>query len=354
LFQTENSDVNILSIPLRYIPIISPIMFSVALLIFLPLYIIVSNPDYIITDPDISIFGFALVLPLSKLRRIRVVLDVRSTPVEIVGFQGFLRNFSFTTAIFIARKFFDGMTIITPTMKKEICKKFNINPEGVGIWSSGVSTVLFSLGHHYLEGAGLRKKHRLSKKFVVLYHGVFSANRGLTETVEAMDVVRRTNPNMVFFLLGSGPLSCDLKDLIQRKKLQNNVIIHDSVKHEEVPKYIAMSDVGILPLPNLPDWRHQCPLKLLEYLAMKRVVIITDIPAHRDVVGNKKCGIYISSNDPGEIADAMIYAYENRVNLKKWGQLGLKIIPKKYDWEKVANDLENYLLSLQTSNTNSM
>jgi glycosyltransferase involved in cell wall biosynthesis len=345
-FQTENSQVRVISVPLRYIPIISPVMFAIVILFFLPLYIIFSKPDYIITDPDVSIFGFASAAPLSKLRRIKLVLDVRSTPVETVGFQGFLRTFSFATSIFIARKFFDGMTIITLPMKKEICKRFNINPKRVGIWSSGVSTTLFNPENYNSEGADLRRKLGLTRKFVVLYHGVFSANRGLTETVEAMSIVKRANSNVVFFLLGRGPLDHNLKDLIQMKKLQDNVIIHDPVEHAEVPKYIAMCNVGIIPLPDHPYWRFQCPLKLLEYLAMKKVVIATHVPAHQLVIGTEMCGLYISSVKPIEIAKSIMYAYRNREKLEEWGTSGRKIVEEKYSWEKVARDLENYLLSI--------
>jgi len=88
------------------------------------------------------------------------------------------------------------------------------------------------------------------------------------------------------------------------------------------------------------------PLKLLEYLAMKKVVIVTDILAHRLVVGTEKCGIYVSSVKPTEIAKSIMYAYRNREKLEEWGAAGRTIIDEKYSWEKVAKDLESYLLSL--------
>jgi len=118
------------------------------------------------------------------------------------------------------------------------------------------------------------------------------------------------------------------------------------VDYAEVPKYIAMCDVGIVPLPDLPYWRFQCPLKLLEYLAMKKVVIVTDIPAHRAIIGKEKCGIYISSVKPIGIAKSITYAYNNKEKLGKWGEIGRTIIKQEYTWEKVARDLENYLLSI--------
>jgi glycosyltransferase involved in cell wall biosynthesis len=137
-----------------------------------------------------------------------------------------------------------------------------------------------------------------------------------------------------------------MKDLIRVKRLQDNIIIHSSVEYVDVPKYIAMSDVGIVPLPNHPYWRLQSPLKLLEYLAMKKPVIATDIPAHLAAIGRAKCGVYISSIEPAEIAEAIAYTYENRDKLAEWGAIGRTIVQEKYTWEKVAADLESYLLSI--------
>jgi glycosyltransferase involved in cell wall biosynthesis len=345
--RSENPQVRITSIPLRYIPIISPVMFAVVVLLLLPYHIIVSKPDYIITEPDISIFGFVSAFPFSMSKRIKLILDVRSTPVETLGFRGHLQTLCFTASVLIARKFFNGMTIITPLMREEVCKKFNIDPKFVGVWSSGVSAILFNPNSYVSEGKELRRKLGLSKKFVVLYHGAFSANRGLTETIEAMRIVKHAYSNVIFFLLGKGSAANCLKDLIRMEGLQDNVVIHSSVGYAEVPKYIAMSDVGIVPLPNHPYWRFQCPLKLLEYLAMKKVVIATDIPAHQSVIGREKCGVYISSIDPAEIAEAIAYTYENREKLAEWGACGRTIIEEKYKWEKVAENLESYMLSIE-------
>jgi glycosyltransferase involved in cell wall biosynthesis len=161
-----------------------------------------------------------------------------------------------------------------------------------------------------------------------------------------MKLLKRTGLPIVLFLLGDGPAVDRLENLVQSATLQDMVIIHKPVDYSEVPKYIGISDVCIVPLPDHPYWRFQSPLKLLEYLAMEKVVIATDIPAHRSVMGEEKCGIYISSTEPEEIAKAIEYAYFNRENLEEWGKGGREIVKREYTWKKVARDLENFLLSV--------
>jgi glycosyltransferase involved in cell wall biosynthesis len=351
--QDEDLPLRIISIPLRYVPIISPIVFASILLFFLPFYVVISKPNVIITEPDFSTLSFMPILPLFRFKKVKLFLDVRSTPVETRGFRGYVRSICFNISLFIARNFFDGITIITPLMKEEVCRKFKLNPKSVGVWSSGVDTALFNPQDYAFEAQQLRDKLGLSQKFVIFYHGAFSQNRGLIETIEAIDDVKNEVPQTVLFLLGNGAITADLKKSIIAKGLQDKVIIHEPVKYSDVPKYIAMSDICIVPLPDHPYWRYQCPLNLLEYLAMEKVIIVTNIPAHRFIIDQEKCAIYIRSTIPSEIAKAIKYAYHNKDKLGDWGMRGRQIIEKNYTWKKIAMELEKYLFSTKESNRRS-
>jgi glycosyltransferase involved in cell wall biosynthesis len=345
-YQIEDARVRIISVPLRYMPLISPVMFTIVLVLFLPVFIIISRPDFIIFDPDVHILSCFPVLFVSKFEKVKSVLDIRTVPVETVGFRGFLRRFWFSVSILVAKKLFDGITIITPSMKKKVCNDFDLNPDKVGVWTSGVSDSLFNPKNFISRSAELKRKLGLTGKFVVFYHGVFTPTRGLTETIDALKLLLPKYPDIVFFLLGTGPLASKLSALIQKEGLQGNIIIANPVDHSEVPKFISMCDIGIIPLPDHPYWRFQSPLKLLEYLAMEKAVILTDILAHRAVIGEAKCGIYISSVKPMEIANAIEYVYLNRDTLEERGKIGREIVKREYTWEKVAGKLENYLLSI--------
>jgi hypothetical protein len=327
-------------------PLVSPVLFTIVLILFLPVFIVISRPDFIIFEPEVHILSCFPGLFVSKFTKARSILDIRTVPVETVGFRGFLREFWFSVSILIAKKLFDGITIITSSMKEKICNDFHLNQDRVGVWTSGVSDSLFNPRNFIPENAELRRKWGLTGKFIVFYHGIFTPTRGLVETIDALKIIIPKYPDIVLFLLGAGPSASKLSGLIQRENLQENVIIANPVDHSKVPKFISMCDVGIVPLPDHPYWRFQSPLKLLEYLAMEKVVILTDIPAHRAVIGKAECGVYISSVNPMEIAKAIEYVYLSKDSLKDWGKIGREIVKRGYTWEKVAGSLENYLLSI--------
>jgi glycosyltransferase involved in cell wall biosynthesis len=347
--QIKSSHVHVTQVPLRYVPVVSNVMYALVLVFLFPLYIVFYKSDFVVTHPDVSTISSMPWLFLRKFFRARFILDIRSTPVETRGLQGFLQESLFATSIIIAKKFFNGMTTITDLMKEEVCGDFSIPPNNVGVWTSGVSTTLFRPEGYLAESVDLKKRLGLSRKFVVFYHGGLRRTGGLIEVVESMKMIKKTGLSIVLFLLGAGQIAEVLENLVQSEALEDLVTIHEPVDYLEVPKYIGMSDVCIIPLPYNPYWRFQSPLKLLEYMAMEKVVIATDIPAHRLIMGEANCGVYISSATPSEIEKSIVFAYHNRDKLQDWGKVGRKIIEEKYTWEKVADELEDYLLSINRS-----
>lgn len=338
-----HSKMRAISIPIKRYPLISALLYAFAQLFYLPYCLLTFSPGVIMIAPDVSVLTILPMCLISKLKGTRFVLDIRSVPVELHGFKGFLQEFWFSTSIIIAKRFFDAITTITPLMKADLIKKFRINKKAFGVWTSGVSIDLFNSKKNLEKGSYLRAKHDLLKKFVVFYHGAFSDTRGLIETVNAFVEVRRQEPNIVLFLLGSGPAASLLQDLVKKESLQKNVIIHPPVNYADVPPYIAMADVCILPLPDYPHWRSQSPLKLLEYLAMEKTVILTDIPAHKMVIDEKSCGIFINSVSPHNIAEKILEVFKNKEKLLIWGKTGKKIIEEEYTWDKVAKQLDNFI-----------
>jgi glycosyltransferase involved in cell wall biosynthesis len=339
-YEDRRNKVRLTLIPLRNFRVITSVAFAVVQTLLLLKRMVSSKIDVIITEPGTNFFGFIPLLIVRKLTKTIFVLDIRSTPVEAFGLPGFLEKLSFNLSVLIAKKHFDGLTIITPLMRDEICDRYDVKSTLVGIWPSGVSLSTFSPNNTSRDD--LRKKLGLEGKFVIMYHGFIASDRGLRESVDAIDRLKNSYPDIVLFFLGSGSYANELKTQVSEMALDNSVVVHDAVDYSYVSKFIAMSDVGIVPLPDIPQWRHQCPLKILEYLAMGKPVILTSIPAHRSIIGDEKCGIFIRSSEPEEIAKSIVLAYENKDKLPAWGQKGISIA-NEYSWEKVARDFNNYL-----------
>jgi len=327
---------------------LSSIIFSISLFFYLPFYILKKKPDIIILDAP-CFFGGILVMFISKMNLIKTkfIFDVRSTPVDTKGIHGFFYKLQYFISIFLAKYLSDGITFLTERMAKAECKNFGIRDKPIEIWTSGVDEELFNPILYRQKSVKLRKKLCLENKFIIFYHGILSPNRGLQNTIKAINLLKKDHQNIVFFLLGGGVVEKEIKKLVKENNLQKNVILHSSVDYKEVPKYISMIDVGIVPLPHHQYWNNQSPLKVMEYLSMEKPIILTNIPAHLDIIKKEKCGILIRSHSPEDIKKGIIKAYENRKNFKILGKIGRKIILKKYNWGKIAKHLEIFLMKVK-------
>jgi glycosyltransferase involved in cell wall biosynthesis len=336
----------LIQIPIKFVKVLSELAYMVVLAFFLPFYLLWSKPDIVIMDLGLSIFGSIPGLMVSKFIKTKFILDIRSTPVDLKGILGALHVIQFDLSVFFAKRFFSGISIITPMMRDEICKRYSIKPEKFGIWTSGVSESLFDPIRWKASGEQLRREFGLSKSFILFYHGSLTIEREIPQLIEASKHFIQQGNDFVLFLLGSGPAVPLLTQMVKKESIERNVIIHDAVKYEEVPKFISMSNVCIIPLPNNSLWRYQSPLKLLEYFSMQKVVIATDMPAHRRVAGNAECCLYLQSTNIESIIKSIEFSMLNKGKMKAWGASGRAIILREYTWSKVASDFEKYLIQI--------
>ena len=327
--------------------ILGYLSFNVSLFVYLGYYLVMRRPDVLVVTPLVSL-TVAFYAMMKKLRviRTRFVLDVRTIPVEYTGVSGRIKKAIFGADILFSKYLFDGMTVITPFMKEVLGETYGLQDHRLGVWASGTNLERFDPGR--LDGENveaLRKRLHLEDKFVVMYHGVLSPSRGLRQTVEAMHSIVERYPDIALLFVGGGTDRAVLERMVHDFGLQDRVIFEGEVSHEAIPSYIALADVGILPFPRISWWRVSSPIKLMEYLAMGKPVIVTEIEAHRDVLGSNGFGIFIPSEKPEDVAQGILEAYARRKDLKDVVQEGRQLIRDRYTWNQQAVQLADYLKS---------
>ncbi len=236
---------------------------------------------------------------------------------------------------------FKSITVITPLLKKQVVENFGFKDENVDIWTSGVNLEIYDKDSLRPINDGI-----FESRFTVMYHGTLSMSRGLLESVEAIKLVKDDIPDVLLLILGSGRAREKIKSLIDKHELADKVMLKNSVKYNHVPKYISKCDVGILAYPRINYWQTSSPIKLFEYFAMRKPVIVTELVAFRDVIGKENCGIFIESNKPAQIAQAIRKAYQMRPKLPEMGSRGRSIVELNYTWRAQAQRYASFLRKL--------
>jgi glycosyltransferase involved in cell wall biosynthesis len=315
-------------------------LFQMKLALYLPWLVASRKPDFIVMEWQ-SAFVPIILLLLIKLRLYRntLVHDLRTIPVNDFDPRR-LRLFSM--CLKMSKKHYRGITTITNELKKKICSEYDIAPAKVGVWSSGVDDDLF-----YPRNGELKKKALgLTGKFIVFYHGSVGYRRGVVEVVKALGLLKNKYPDICLFILGSGLETETIQKIISDEKL-DNVYLHLPVSYNEVPDYIAMADVCIVPLPDIECWRVSSPLKIMEYLAMGKPIILTDIIAHREIIKSDSDALYIPDIQPQAISHAIEKAYSMEEELTSLGEVGRHAARRQCSWDKQAERFIAYLESLE-------
>ena len=174
----------------------------------------------------------------------------------------------------------------------------------------------------------------------------FSFQRGLQQAIKAIKIVKKYHPEVLFLLLGKGRAKAELEKLINNLNLQNNIMIHDAVSYEHVPDYIKSAKVGLLPFPDIHAWNTSSPIKLTEYLSMGKPVIVTDIEAHREALGNLKCGIFVKDHQPENIAKGIFKIINSRSELHELGKIARSAALEKFTLEQQALKIKKFFNEL--------
>ncbi|MGN6264154.1 MAG: glycosyltransferase [Ginsengibacter sp.] len=172
--------------------------------------------------------------------------------------------------------------------------------------------------------------------FEVLYQGQMYRGRGYEQFVESAHYI---DDNIVLVLRGYGSIENELREIVARNKLQNNVRFDPPVEIKYLVTKAAESKVGVvLTQPVNINFELTVSNKLFEYLHAGLPVILSDVPEHRYLNDKYNFGIIITNFSPKGIADCI-----NRLaaDPKEYAALKSNAIKaaKELSWENESKKL---------------
>lgn len=304
-------------------------------------------PDAVILDVFTCWFSLPLLL-IPRRFRPALLIDNR-TPVYIreyyQGIGSTLMRYYTRLCFTYCAAFLDGMTVITDYYKDYVIKRYGFPGDKIAVWGSGVNTRVFDPA----QFAGRVRPESLRGKFVLMQHGEISHARGMFQTIEALNLIGKDD--ICLLLMGdvvrSGKEREQIFGEIRERDRGKRVVIFPPVKNTQVPEFIQYCDCAVLPYPRIEYWNNNNPIKLIEYLAMAKPVICTDMWTFRSVMGSSSCAVYVRDNTPAVIAQAIERCYRDRAKLPAWGLEGRAIAEQRYSWEKQAGKLSSFIEDLQ-------
>jgi len=184
-----------------------------------------------------------------------------------------------------------------------------------------------------VDGVAIREQHNIKTDDTVLFFmGWLYHFSGLAEVISQMTKMK---VNVKLLVVGDGDAYDNIKSMLPKLGMQDNVILVGKKPYKEIPSYISASDICILPAyPDHVIMRDIVPIKLYEYMAMGKAVIATSIPSVVEEFGIGN-GIVFVDKPEDTVELALQLVSDNK--LKDIGEKAKNTV-SGYSWDKITDD----------------
>lgn len=300
-----------------------------------------TKPDVVIgTSPQllVALAGWWL----AWMKRVPFVFEVRDlwpeslTAVGVGGESSLLHRVLGAIAGFLYRHA-HHIVVVTPAFKEHIVRFWHIPAEKISIVENGVETDVFC-------PEKIRRLPETKGRFVVCYIGTMGMAHGLEALIAAAQILHQSFPRAMFLLIGEGAEKQRIVELARARRLAN-IWFLDQQPREDIPGFIAGSDLCLVMLKKTELFKTVIPTKLLEYMSCARPVLVAVDGQARQIVETAGAGIFIEPGDSRALADAVIQIASQPGEMDRMGKNGRRYIVTNLSRERTA---QTYLDVLET------
>jgi len=192
-----------------------------------------------------------------------------------------------------------AVVTVTHGLREIVIERYGVDPERVFVAENGVDPDLF----RPLDIAEARAALGLPPGPLACYVGNLVRWQGLDTLLEAMNELPSS---LRLVLVGDGPSRAHLVRQVEKQGLGGRVHFTGIVPHEKVPLYIAAADVCAASFSSERNVRSGVSaLKILEYLACARPIVVTAIPGAVELVETYRCGLVVPPENPQAFGAAL-------------------------------------------------
>lgn len=200
------------------------------------------------------------------------------------------------------------VVVVTDALRQHFAAQ-GIDTSHFQVIHNGVDPALF---HPGVDAWPVRERYGLCDRCVIGFVGWVRQWHRLDLLLDAFAELP-AREQYAILIVGDGPALPSLKERAQALGIAPLVHFAGAVKHEDIPAYVAAMDIAVL--PSIPPYAS--PMKLFEYLAMGKAVVVPDQPNLREVVREGENGLFIPPDDnTGFVRAVTVLATNRELRLK--------------------------------------
>jgi glycosyltransferase involved in cell wall biosynthesis len=173
---------------------------------------------------------------------------------------------------------------------------------------------------------------------LILFVGRLAPQKELPWLIGAFTRVIRKRPNSQLVLIGDGPLRVELVQLVSTLSLEGQVIFTGRLDNDDVLKWLQIGDVF-----TLISAAEGLPCSLIEAMSVGIPPLVSDIPAHRQLVVNDTSGLLTKVGDEDAIASGLVRLLNDPPARKRIGTAARQQIVENFSTGRVGDCYEDLL-----------
>lgn len=223
----------------------------------------------------------------------------------------------------------DRVLTIGQAMKDELVSR-GIPADKIGIIPNAVDTAAFTPRD---RSPVLAAKHGLADFPTFGYVSNMDHYRESQETlIQACKLLKDAGSEARCVLVGGGPRKDKLVRLATELGVQDRVVFTGPVDHHDIPDYYSLIDVFVV--PRIPERAatYVTPLKPFEAMALRRPIVVSDLPALTEIVAPPERGTTFPAGDAAALCSLLSKLFEDPVERERMASAGLDWVSTSRTW----------------------
>lgn len=293
----------------------------------------------------IHIHDLPLCILISELNKkgYKVVADMHENYPYMVEEQSYM-NTLFGKIIFSRKKWFrkeqewlntaDQIICVAPEMKSRL--QVIVHPsKSICVVPNTYS--LNSFGAEQVDLPGLNE--RFTNRYVISYIGGFDQVRGIHLLIEAVHQLSDQIPGLLLVLVGDGSIKEHLIGMTQKLDLEEKILFEGWQPSKYIEAYIKSSSICVIPHIRSEQTDNSSPNKLFQYMYMKKPVVSSNCTSLEKIVLQENCGLIFRDKNSADLAEKLLYLYNNPEECNQMGNNGRKAVLEKFNWDVTVEPL---------------
>jgi glycosyltransferase involved in cell wall biosynthesis len=285
-----------------------------------------------------------LPIALCRIFKISSIVEVNGLVMDELSVSPDSKSFAYRVFSYLALRserfnyrYCDRIVSVTDRLKDELVKLYSVPAEKIIVINNGANTDIFKP----MDQKQARDKLKLdnSNKYIC-FVGHLAAWQGVEFLIYAAPYILEKCPDVRFVVVGDGVMKNRLLEIASETGVTDKFTFTGRIPYESVPVYINAADVCVAPF--IKDRNSKIglsALKTYEYLACGKPIVASNIPGVKDLIDLSGGGISVPSENPEELANAVVKLISDQEMRNIMGEQGRKYVFENHSWDGVARKI---------------